>query len=304
MDLAEICAALSRHQRQRIFTIKTQSRMDRSVESYVRTNYTDWRHDMPEDEREAENAKALALVKAARAGDAVDKVVKQMVELSDEARGPADLVRRKTELAMEKIAKQLPVWEWAEPVMGFGAKGLAIIVAETTTASAPLSFSSYTKGIDGIYSRLGFASYGLPDDGAQLALSTWKRQSWRPRALTSDEWIEHPFKSSRYAEMFVLAESMFKIQSDKRFFPTEAGPYRQAYNARRERTVETHPDWTKKHSHRDAMRVMFKALIADLYAAWMRLTPIAAEPASYRTPDRASGATPRSAATSPAAKAA
>jgi hypothetical protein len=194
---------------------------------------------------------------------------------------------------MEKIAKQLPVWEWAEPVMGFGAKGLAIIVAETTTASAPLSLSSYTKGLDGIYSRLGFASYGLPDDGGQFALSTWKRQTWRPRALTADEWIEHPFKACRYAEMFTLAESLFKLQSDGR---REPGPYRLVYDRRRARTAETHPDWSKLHSHRDAMRVMFKALIADLYAAWMRMTPIAAEPANDRSPDGASKSAPGSAA--------
>lgn len=295
MDIATLCAGLAKQQRQRIFTIKTQSRMDRSVESYVRTNYTGWRHDMPEDEREAENAKALELVKAARNGEAPDKVLARMVALSDEARAPADAVRRATETAMEKLARQLPVWEWAEPVMGFGAKGLGIIVAETTTASAPLSLGSYTKGLDGIYSRLGFASYGLPDDGVQLAGSTWKRTRWRPRALTADEWVEHPFAASRYAEMFTLAESLFKQQSDSR---RATGPYRLVYDARRARTAETHPDWSKLHSHRDAMRVMFKSLIADTYAAWMRLTPIAADGARPSPPERATCHAPRSAATS------
>jgi hypothetical protein len=101
--------------------------------------------------------------------------------------------------------------------------------------------------------------------------------------------------------MFTLAESLFKLQSDGR---RDIGPYRIIYDRRRERTAITHPDWSKLHSHRDAMRVMFKALVADLYAAWMRLTPIAADGAMEDAPNPAIGHSPRSAATSPAAKAA
>jgi hypothetical protein len=47
-----------------------------------------------------------------------------------------------------------------------------------------------------------------------------------------------------------------------------AGPYRLAYDARRVRTSETHADWTKLHSHNDALRIMTKKLIADLWSAW------------------------------------
>lgn len=46
------------------------------------------------------------------------------------------------------------------------------------------------------------------------------------------------------------------------------GPYGEVYAKRRARTAETHPDWTKAHSHKDALRIMTKALIADLWSAW------------------------------------
>ncbi len=291
MDLASICAALVDKQRQRVFAIKSQSRMDRSIESFVRINFTDWRPDAPEEEREAENARALSLVAAARKGTSPGKDVAKMVALSDAARKPIDAVRKATERDMEKLAKQLPVWEWVEGVRGFGPKGLAIVVAETTTASAPLSLSSYTKGLDGIYSRLGFAPYGRQDDIIHRALSTWKRSTWRggDPALTADEWKAHPFSGARYAEFFVLADSLMRAQRPK---DKPHGPYGEVYNARRRRTAETHTEWTPMHAHRDAQRVAFKALLADLYREWMRLTPVAAEGARVFTPSSANEKTP------------
>jgi hypothetical protein len=278
MDLLQVCNSIGVLQKERVLAIKAQSALDRRLESFVRVNYTAWRHDLPATEKDAENDKALALIADARKGKPIDKKIAELTAMSDAARLPVDKVRKRVEADMEKLAKQLPVWEWAESVMGFGAKGLAVIVAETTTASAPLSLSSYVKGLDGIYSRLGLASYGVPDDGVQLALSTWRKKGG-PRSLTADEWKAHPFAPMRYAQLVgVVVSPLTKAQllgkAKSESGETEAkGPYGEVYVARRARTLQTHPEWTKKHRQLDAERVMLKALLADLYAAWMRLTP-------------------------------
>lgn len=44
-------------------------------------------------------------------------------------------------------------------------------------------------------------------------------------------------------------------------------PFRAVYDARRLRTAETHPDWTAGHSHNDALRIVSKAILKDLWIA-------------------------------------
>jgi len=44
--------------------------------------------------------------------------------------------------------------------------------------------------------------------------------------------------------------------------------YRAAYDRRRLRTAETHADWRKARAHNDALRIMTKRLLRDLWQAW------------------------------------
>lgn len=44
-------------------------------------------------------------------------------------------------------------------------------------------------------------------------------------------------------------------------------PYRKVYDERRARTAETHPDWTKGHSHNDALRKVSKEVLKDMWRA-------------------------------------
>ena len=43
--------------------------------------------------------------------------------------------------------------------------------------------------------------------------------------------------------------------------------YRAVYDQRREHTAETHPDWTPGHSHNDALRILSKRILRDLWRA-------------------------------------
>ncbi len=50
-----------------------------------------------------------------------------------------------------------------------------------------------------------------------------------------------------------------------------ASPYRKVYDERRARTAETHPEWTAGHSHNDALRIVSKALLKNMWIEAKRL---------------------------------
>ena len=258
--------------RRRRYAMKVQQKIDRAQEAYVRINHTNWRGDMDEKAREAIRKQVAAIIKAAR-NDEGDPDLVELVKGTDLSRGPYDNLRQKTEKAMEAAAKQLPVYPWIENVRGAGALGLATIVAEVAAIKPSgefATFSDYSSPAK-VWKRLGFAPY----DGH--AGSTWKRTTWRPRALSADEWISNPFSGERYALMIQIATWLINAQwqSAKKAGgdtgkPT--GPYGQIYADRRTHTAQTHPDWTKGHSHSDAVRVTMKTFLKDLWEQWKGTT--------------------------------
>jgi hypothetical protein len=161
---------------------------------------------------------------------------------------------------MEKLTDQLPVAEWIKGVRGAGQLGLATIVAE---AGDLANYPNPAK----LWKRLGFAPY----DGH--AGSSWKRQTWRPRTLTAEEWIANPFSGERYALMHQIAVWLVNAQWIGKA-KTESGegepngPYGEIYSARRKHTMQTHPDWSDGHRRMDALRVTMKAFLKDLHVEW------------------------------------
>lgn len=255
---AETVAEIRAAHRQRRFAMKIQQKLDRALESFVRRNATDWHPDLPEAERTKINNKVKEMIKATRAGKS-DLMV-EVIATSDRARAPADELRNTNEKRMEKLAETLPVYAWTEGIRGIGALGLATIVAECGDLS---NYPNVAK----VWKRLGYAPY----DG--LAGSTWKRQTWRPRALTAEEWIANPFSGERYALTAQIALWLRNAQwigkaKSEDGVGKPSGAYGEAYAARRARTAVTHPDWSDGHADKDALRVMFKKFLLDLWVAW------------------------------------
>lgn len=94
---------------------------------------------------------------------------------------------------------------------------------------------------------------------APKAASTWRMKG----GLSAEQWSDAGYSPRRRAEVYaVISEPLFRAQS------VAQGPYRAIYDRRRERTAETNPDWTKAHSHMDALRVMTKYLLRDLWQEW------------------------------------
>jgi transposase len=183
-DTADTITFIRGLHRQRRFAMKVQQTLDRRLESLIRTNATDWNPNAGEAERERANREVRELLKRIRGGEPHE--LADEVHLCDAARAPADAKRSETEKEMEKAAKTLPVYAWIESIRGAGALGLATIIAEAGDLS---NYATPPK----LWKRLGFAPY----DGH--AGSTWKRDSWRPRALTADKWVANPFSGERYA---------------------------------------------------------------------------------------------------------
>lgn len=275
-ELANIVDAIRMAHRFRRYAMKVQQKLDRSLESLFRVNATEWSPDASDADREKANREVKTLIKRIRDGDDPAHPFARMVAMTDEARRPADQLRDEYEKQMERLAKSLPVYPWLESVRGAGALGLATIVAEAEGDNPErypgVGLSRYAKP-DKLWKRLGYAPY----DGH--AGSTWKRMTWRPRTLTSEEWTANPFSGERYALMSQIAIWLKNAQWIGKA-KTESGegepngPYGEIYAKRRAATAIAHPDWTKQHSHVDAIRVMMKAFLKDLWTEWKRVAAL------------------------------
>lgn len=259
-ELIETIALIRGLHRQRRFAMKVQQKLDRSLESFLRINATDWNPNADEKDRERANREVKAIIEAVRAGG--EHAFADEVRMCDEARKPTDLKRAAAEKAMEKAAKELPVYPWVEAIRGAGALGLATIIAETGDLT---NYATPAK----VWKRLGYAPY----DG--YAGSTWKRESWRPRSLSKDEWIANPFSGERYALMAQIALWLVNSQwiGAKKSETGEGKPngvYGAIYAKRRAHTKTSHPDWSDGHRRKDALRVTMKKFLLDLWTEWNR----------------------------------
>ncbi len=267
-DTPDTIALIRGLHRQRRFAMKVQQKLDRSLESFLRINATEWNPNADEKDREKANREVKAIIERIRAGDAhqfADEVL-----MCDAARKPADEKRAAAEKAMERAAKLLPVYPWLEAIRGAGALGLATIIAE----AGDLSNYAYPAKL---WKRLGFA----PFDG--YAGSTWKREKWRPRALSKDEWIANPFSGERYALMAQIATWLVNAQwigaaKSKSGEGEPNGPYGEVYAKRRAHTKKTHADWTDGHRRNDALRITMKRFLLDLWNEWDRCAAIEQAP--------------------------
>ena len=268
-----VVEAIKGHHRHRRFALKVQQKIDRALESFIRINQTKWTYDAADSDRERFNREVQKIITAARKGDGDTRIV-ELVNNTDRGREPFDAMRKAAEKEMEKLAGDLPVAIWIESVRGAGMLGLATIVAEAGDLS---NYPNPAK----LWKRLGFAPY----DG--LAGSSWKRDTWRPRALTKQEWIDNPFSGQRYALMHQIAVWLVNAQwigkaKTESGEGEPAGPYGDIYAARRKHTMTTHPDWTDGHRRMDALRVTMKAFLKTLHIEWHRCAALDQQPAPKR----------------------
>jgi hypothetical protein len=245
---------LAELQVRRKFWIKLATRQGNAALALIR-RAIGWRYDEDETARDKINKRAASIFATAQSGKAqkpedaeIYQAVASDLAVIIASMEPGDAARHQIELEMARTVRKLPAYPWAKSVKGLGDVGLAVIIGEAG------DLGSYpTKGH--LWKRLGLA----PFEGQ--AYSTWRMKG----GLTSEQWTDAGYSPRRRAEIFsVIGDPLFRAQS------VAQGPYRAVYDRRRSLTGETHPDWTKAHSHADALRVMTKIMLRDLWREWNR----------------------------------
>ena len=246
-------------QSRRRFCIKSQSRNDRSCEAFI-ARYLGYRPDLPEPERKAIWKEAAAMRRMVeKGGEGRHELVDQWTSAlsacspiilnSAVARAAWDKLRHDTERKMRDLAKTLPAWSWVKDVPGFGALGLGIIMGETGDLA---NYATKEK----VWKRLG------------LAVIDGERQQ---RKRDKDAAAAHGYSPSRRAEVWTVADSLFKHQwrGEKNSVPAYAiAPYGEVYARRKAHTAWSNTIVTPKHRDNDARRIMTKAVVEDLWRVW------------------------------------
>lgn len=239
-------------QKQRKFCIVSQSRCNRAIESLLASflGYAPSKGDKDTKAGKAVFARAQAIRKAIEKGGtdpAIPDSIAMMVNFSAKSRALYDAHRDNTEKRMRKIVRDLPAYGFVQAVAGFGDLGFATILGETG------DLSNYATK-ERVWKRCG------------LAVINGERQR---RVADVEMAAEHGFNPKRRAEIWAIADSMFKHQWSGAKEDREAcakGRYGEVYSRRKSATEDR--GWTPKHRDNDARRIMMKALLEELWRAW------------------------------------
>lgn len=277
-------------QRQRVFAIKSQQRIDRACESFIASSLGFSVTLEGKDRKEIfsraakirrsveKGATGSAFIvnapppskRPAKATDrsatiatddnAVADACSPVILASLMARSAWDKMRTGAEKEMRRLAETLPVWKWADGVKGFGALGVAIIAAE---ASGPRGDVGSYATKERLWKRLG------------LAVIEGSRQRRVSDATAAEQ---HGYNPRRRAEIWTIADSMFRHQwaganEDAGTAPHPTGPYGAVYLRRKSHTEGR--EWSGGRRENDARRIMAKALIEDYWRVWRGLAPLA-----------------------------
>lgn len=185
-------------------------------------------------------------------GKSVDPMLSVALSPFIHGREPFEIERKAIEKRMRKLARQLPVWQWAEGVRGLGDLRLAVIVGECG------DIGSY-KSVSALWKRMG------------LAVINGERQ----RKKAGDDGIIHGYNPERRAIAYVMGTEIIKAQirvvkdddgkaTDER---NSLGHLGALYLDRKAHEI-TLEGITKAHANNRAARYMVKRVFREMYAAW------------------------------------
>lgn len=195
----------------------------------------------------------------------VADAAKHELAMAREMMLPLTTRREEIETEMECAATTLPVSKFLENVPGVKAIGLAVIIGEAGNLS---NYSSIRK----LWRRLGF---GMAEGHEAHAYSTWRMKG----GLTADDWTRAGYSPKRLGQIYGVISVPLNMHKAK-------GKYGVVYNKRRAQTLVSHPEWyldkngkqklspkgepSSAHAMNDAIRIMTKSFLKDLYTEWNR----------------------------------
>lgn len=172
------------------------------------------------------------------------------------ALAPLDSAKGEIEKTLTKLAKDLPVYEWAKSVLGFGDLSLAAIVGE-----CGIGLGEY-RTVSALWKRMG------------LAVINGGRQ----RRIAGAEALDHGYNAERRSLMWNVGGSLMKAQlrsekdDGKKIEGSEysLGELGRVYLDRKAYLRERDQERSKAHIHNDAKRYMEKRLLRQLWQEWRR----------------------------------
>jgi hypothetical protein len=266
-DRAAIIAEIRAWHRQRVFAMDQRKRADLALGAFIRRDLG-WSRQLPK-------AQAATIVKQAAALIALgDKVAKgkaignadfarlgQIILSSIRGRAHWNDLEADATTEMERLARLLPVWvTFGEGIRGFGARSLAVIIAETGDLSR---YADPAK----LWKRMG------------LAVLHGVRQGGLRKGADAAAWIAHGYNAHRRSFMFVIGDVLIKQQNPYRALYVRRKTIERAKAAAAGLTVVPAAKIPEKrkaefmsdgHVHRRAQRYMEKRLLRDLWRAWRR----------------------------------
>lgn len=177
------------------------------------------------------------------------------------AMAPLDTAKHKVELKLAKLARDLPVYDWAKSVSGFGDVSLAAVVGEC--AIGPGEY----RTVSALWKRMGMAVF----DGQ------------RQRKVSGDAAIEQGYNPTRRSLMWnigcCLIKAQIRSEKDEKGKKVEGseyaiGEYGQLYLDRkqylRDRSEAAEQPMPPFMLHKNAQRYIEKRLLRELWRAWRR----------------------------------
>lgn len=156
------------------------------------------------------------------------------------------------EAQIEDAARRLPVWPWVESVKGFGALGLGQIIGE---AGDLHHYPNPAK----LWKRMGIGIVGAtPSPEGSTGGQIQRRVTDKELAILMG------YVAERRSLLFNIGDSLMKSRRNR---------YRDVYDERKRIEEERHPDLSKLHRHRRALRYMEKLLLKNLWQEWRQVTP-------------------------------
>jgi len=186
-----------------------------------------------------------------------------------------DQIEHAAILDLQRAMRKHPLNEWRKTRKGVGEKQLARLLAAIgdpymrADTARPRTVSQLWA-----YSGLHVFPTGQVAAGAHPwpargdSTSSGGQQNSDPQARTApagthtaarrQKGVKANWSTDAKTRAYLIATSCIKQTGTE---------YRAVYDQRREHTAETHPDWTPGHSHNDALRILSKRILRDLWRA-------------------------------------
>lgn len=161
-----------------------------------------------------------------------------------------------TTLALNRAMRAHPLAPYQKQAKGVGEKQLARLLAaigDPYLRSLP-DGSTVPRTVSQLWAYCGLHTLptGRMTTDTHLLCAGGEREAAKRRKGQQANW-----STDAKTRAYLIATSCIK----------QTGEYRDLYDERRAHTAVSHPDWTPGHSHNDALRIVSKRVLRDLWRA-------------------------------------